>query len=242
MPAAAPLAGTRAKLIESREIAPEVRHLIFEVPAVERVDFVPGQFVSLTEEIGGKAITRAYSTAAPPRGNRFELCLNRVQDGKFSPFLFALKPGDEVPVKGIYGVFTLRDPVRDAVMIATGTGIAPFRAMLLDYYASAPGPGSRKMTLLFGVRHEYGILYRGEFEELARRAPQQFAFWPTLSRPAPGWAGRSGRVQAHLEEAVAGRTDIDVYVCGLKEMVEDVRSRLKEMGFDRRQIIAEKYD
>jgi CDP-4-dehydro-6-deoxyglucose reductase len=49
-------------------------------------------------------------------------------------------------------------------------------------------------------------------------------------------------VQAHLEDAIAGRRDVDIYLCGLKEMVDDVRGIVKGMGFDRKQIRYEKYD
>ena len=80
-----------------------------------------------------------------------------------------------------------------------------------------------------------------EFELLAEQHPN-FRFWPTLSRPEEGWQGRAGHVQMHLMEALGDRRDVDVYVCGLKLMVDDVRSRLKELGFDRKHIIYEKYD
>ena len=100
---------------------------------------------------------------------------------------------------------------------------------------------SPAITLLFGVRYEANLLYRGEFEEMARRFPQ-FRFWPTLTRPGPEWAGRTGRVQAHLSDAIGGRRDLDVYLCGLKEMVDGIRGMLKEMGFDRKQVFYEKYD
>jgi ferredoxin-NADP reductase len=67
----------QAKLIESSEIAPEVRHFVFEVPEVENFTFVPGQFVSMNQIVNEKKITRAYSIAsAPSETNRFELCLN----------------------------------------------------------------------------------------------------------------------------------------------------------------------
>jgi len=85
----------KARLIRSFEIAPAVRHFEFEVLDVEQFDFAPGQFVSLSAVIGGKEITRAYSLASVPSGNRFELCLNFVDDGHFSPLLFAMEPGDE---------------------------------------------------------------------------------------------------------------------------------------------------
>jgi NAD(P)H-flavin reductase len=94
---------------------------------------------------------------------------------------------------------------------------------------------------LFGVRHEHTIYCRDDFDELARNHPN-FRFWPVLSRGDSSWSGRTGHVQSHLSEALAARTSLDVYICGLKAMVDDVRGILKESGFDRKQIIFEKYD
>jgi len=84
----------KARLIETYELAPQVRHFVFGVPEVETLHFKAGQFVSFNEVLGGKKITRPYSIASRPDGNRFELCLNLVEDGIFSPFLFQMKPGD----------------------------------------------------------------------------------------------------------------------------------------------------
>lgn len=186
---------------------------------------------------GEKKITRAYSICSEPGGNRFELCLNRLQEGIFSPYLFEMQPGDAVEMRPPLGQFVLR-PDAGAVMVATGTGIAPFRSILRSHLARGD---RRPMTLLFGVRYESTILYREEFESLALRYPN-FRFWPSLSRPEPGWPGRAGHVQAHLAEAIGERRDLNVYICGLKLMVDDVRTILKGMGFDRKQIIYEKYD
>ncbi len=228
----------KARLLEWREIAPEIRHFVFEAPDNEQFLFIPGQWVSLEQSVNGEQITRAYSIASPPQGNRFELCLNRVQDGHLSPYLFTLHSGDSVEMRGPFGTFVLRDPPHDSVLVATGTGIAPFRAML---GARLARDSSRQMTLLFGVRHEHSLLYRDEFEALARQYPN-FRFWPTLTRADPRWTGRVGRVQQHLQEAVGPRRDLDVYICGLREMVDSVRAMLKSLGFERRQIIYEKYD
>ncbi len=227
-----------ARLIDSRELAPEIRHFVFEVPEVEALDFQPGQFVSLTHSIEGKPITRAYSIASIPYGNRFELCLNRVADGWFSPHLFSMQPGDSVALKGLLGTFHWRKPVGKSVLVATGTGIAPFRGMLQEELAVG---NESEITLVFGARFPHGLLYREEFEELARQYPR-FRFWPTLTRPDDTWTGRAGRVQPHILEALDGKTDGHVYICGMKEMVDDVRSKLKELGFDRKQIVYEKYD
>jgi NAD(P)H-flavin reductase len=227
-----------ATLLESREIAPEVRHFVFQAEDVESFSYVPGQFVSFTAEIKGSPITRAYSFASPPEGRRFDLCLNRVVEGHLSPYLFDLQPGAQVQMTGPFGGFIFRQPVGDSVLVATGTGVVPFRAMLQDQLER---DGSHQFTLVFGVRHEVGLLYREEFEELARKHPN-FRFWPTLSRPEEGWTGRSGHVQKHLFEAIGGRSDVNVFICGLKAMVDDVRVILKANGFERKRIICEKYD
>jgi CDP-4-dehydro-6-deoxyglucose reductase len=228
----------RAVVLEFHDIAPEVRHFVFEVPALQRLHFKPGQFVSFQETLNGKKITRPYSIVSLPNGNRFELCLNLVDGGVFTPHLFKMKPGDSIETSAPLGFFVIRDPAKDAVFIATGTGIAPFRSMAPHYLSN---PQAKQLTLLFGVRHEQTIYYRVDFEALARTY-SNFRFWPTLSRAGPSWTGRTGHVQSHLLEALDGRRDLDVYICGLKAMVDGVRAMLKELGFDRKQIIFEKYD
>lgn len=241
----------RARLIRSHEIAPGVRHFVFVAEGAaegsDRLEYTAGQFVSFSAEIEGKTITRAYSLASAPRtqspitptvdASRFELCLNRVDGGRLSPLLFAMQPGESIEMRQPLGQFVLRNPTRDSLFVATGTGIAPFRAMLQQHLNA----DSAAITLLFGVRYQSHLMYRSEFENMARQFPR-FRFWPTLSRPHEPWHGRTGHVQAHLIEAVGARRDIDVYLCGLKQMVDDVRAILKGLGFDRKQILYEKYD
>jgi ferredoxin-NADP reductase len=227
-----------AQLIEYRDISPQVRHFVFEVPEVDRLEFQPGQFVSLTDDVTGRPITRAYSVCSAPNSNRFELCMNLVCDGTFTPHLFHLRPGDTVPMQGPLGYFTLRNPVSDSVFVATGTGIAPFRSM---FQSPCLWNSGRHITLIFGVRYEHGILYREDFEQREKQY-SDFRFWPVVSRPGDEWKGRTGHVQAHVLEAVGARRDLDVYICGLKAMVDDVRRLLKEIGFDRKRLVYEKYD
>ncbi len=227
-----------ARLTSARLLTAEIKHLAFEVPGVEELEFEAGQFVSFTEEIRGKQVTRAYSIASRPDGNRFELCLNVVTDGYFSPYLFGLETGAEVPMKGPLGTFVLRAPVRETVMVATGTGISPFRGMLAE---ALERHTAQRFTLIFGARHEHGLVFADEFRDWEKQFAN-FRFVPTLTRPGADWKGREGRVQPLVLEAVGERRDMDVYVCGLRAMVDDVRAILKGRGFDRKQIISEKYD
>jgi ferredoxin-NADP reductase len=227
----------KARLVSSRELAPNTRHFEFEAPDWTAA-FVPGQFLSLTRTFGEDEITRAYSIASPPGGQRFALCANLVEDGRFSPLLFSLEPGGEIDFKGPYGAFILRRPVSDSLCVATGTGIAPFRSIL---HAKLREHADRRFTLIFGVRHEYGLLYHEEFLALAR-ACSNFDYQPTLTRPPDRWTGRTGRVQQHTLALLGERRDMDVYICGLREMVDDLRAKLKETGFDRKRIVYEKYD
>jgi NAD(P)H-flavin reductase len=214
----------KARLKGSREIGPNTRH--FEFESIDwKPGFVPGQFLSLTRN----EITRAYSIASPPDSNTIALCANLVQDGRFSPFLFAMQPGDEVDFKGPYGAFIMKRPPSDSIFVATGTGIAPFRSMLLSGL-------DRRVSLIFGVRHREGLLY----DEELRTMPIDYQ--PTLTRPPEDWVGRTGRVQQHVLKELGDRRDADVYICGLREMVDDLRTKLKEIGLDRKRIVYEKYD
>ena len=226
----------KARLIESHEVAPAIRHFTFEVPELESFPFQAGQFASLSAPIHGRVITRAYSLASRADGNRFELCLNLVEDGLFSPMLFAMQPGDTVDLSGPLGYFHWREPASNSILVATGTGIAPFRGMLQEPL------GQTHTALVFGVRYEANLLYRTEFEKLASERPDRFRFLPVLSRADESWQGRRGHVQTHVLDEIGDRRDVNVYICGMKAMVDDLRAQLKALGFDRKRIIYEKYD
>ena len=199
------------RLVESILIAREVKHLVFEALHTEDLAFTPGQFVSIQRQFGEKTITRAYSIASPPGGNRFALCLNKVQDGLMSPWLFALEPGETVEMRPPLGYFTWREPVHDSILVATGTGVAPFRSMLMSLLPQWP---AALITLVLGVRYEETLLYRDEFVDMQRAYPF-FRFEPVLSRPADTWMGRTGHVQPHVLELVGERRDFNIYICGL---------------------------
>ncbi len=228
----------RARLARVLPLTETTKHFEFEVLGPKPFQFTAGQFVSLYVQRDGAEDNRAYSIASAPDANRFDLCLNRVPCGYFSNYLCDLAPGATIDFEGPFGFFTASPSPRDSVFVATGTGIAPIRGILQGLLSRNC---EQNLWLIFGVRYANTILYRPEFEALASRHPN-FRFWPTLSRPEADWSGRRGHVQEHVERLVAEHPDLQVYLCGLKAMVDDVRQRLKARGFDRRQVRYEKYD
>jgi CDP-4-dehydro-6-deoxyglucose reductase len=229
----------RARLARVEPLTETTKHFEFEVLGPKPFSFTAGQFISLYHAHDGADDNRAYSIASAPRTpDRFDLCLNRVPGGHFSNYLCDLARGAAIEFEGPFGFFVLRQPPRDSLFVATGTGIAPIRGMLHDLFARGT---DRSVWLLFGVRYPNTILYRDEFDALAVQHPN-FRFLPTLSRAPAGWPGLRGHVQEHLDTLLAENSALDVYLCGLKAMVDDVRARLKARGFDRKQIRYEKYD
>jgi ferredoxin-NADP reductase len=230
------------RLTASTPLTDLTRHLEFEVPGTARFGFVPGQWLSLRAQHNGNEITRAYSLASPPGdSNRFAFCLNRVQDGFMSNYLCDLAPGAEITASGPFGGFILRPPLRDTILIATGTGIAPFRSMLHALFAEPAHHPEAHFWLAFGSRYESDIYYHVEFQRLAADHPN-FTYLPTLSRGTPDWRGLRGYVQDHVRPLAEGHTDRIAYICGLDKMVTANRELLKSLGWDRHSIRHEKYD
>jgi ferredoxin-NADP reductase len=252
-------------------------HFDFVLDELKDFSFLPGQFVSaVAVDLLGKQQTRAYSLASAPAGNRIALCVNRVEAGFFSNHLADLPDdadgllpvGGVIQIHGPHGYFTLREPLTDSILVATGTGIAPMRSFLRYLFPDGDGAvdrsQGRQIWLVYGTRHESEIYYRDEFEELARRVPN-FHYLPTLSRGARDWTGLRGYVQDHVARIVEERAtrlgqalplvpvdpaipvaelrfDIHAYICGLNEMVAGVRDRLAGFGWHRKQIVFERYD
>jgi ferredoxin-NADP reductase len=233
-----------ARLDRSILLSEQTKHLEFSVEGADVFHFVPGQFVSIQQlKPEGKTHTRAYSIASAPRaGGWFDLCLNRVENGFLSNWLCDLEEGATVQFHGPHGMFTLRQPHHDSVFIATGTGIAPFRGMVHWLFEKPERHQDREYWLVYGTRHEDGLYYREEFLAIEKAHPN-FHYLPTLSRAGSEWQGLRGYVQDHVREIVGGRRDMRAYICGLHQMVDANRKLLKDdLGWDRTQIVFERYD
>jgi ferredoxin-NADP reductase len=234
-------------------------HLEFTIEELESFDFQAGQFVSaVAAEAAGKQQTRAYSIASAPRANQFDLCVNRVEGGFFSNLLCDLEVGQTIQVHGPHGLFLLRAPLTDSIFIATGTGVAPMRGFVEHLFPDNGDDLSqgRRIWLVYGTRYESELYYEEYFARVAAGRPN-FFYLKTLSRASEGWEGERGYVQElvqriaeeHARESAldprpVGESiyNIHAYICGLNEMVAGNRDCLKGLGWERKQIIFERYD
>ncbi len=186
-------------------------HLEFQIDELESFELASGQFISaVATDQRGKTQTRAYSIASAANGNKFDLCVNRVEGGFFSNYLCDLPQGGTVQVHGPHGHFTLRSPITDSIFVATGTGIAPMRGFTqwlfpeTGEHAGEDRSEGRHIWLIYGTRHESEIYYRDYFDRIAAEHAN-FHYVTTLSRAGEQWVGKRGYVQEHLGQIVETR-------------------------------------
>ena len=235
-----------ATIASRHDLSPSVAR--FRVRPDEAPHVEPGQYLSLGLVVDGALVQRPYSTATPAgRHAELEFLIRLVPDGAFTPRLWALRAGDRVRLGPPKGRFTLlSDDPRTHLFIATGTGLAPFIAML-DTLHARPSARSPQVVVVHGVAHACDLAYRDRLEALA--ADGRIAYEPAVSRPsAPAnvdWSGRTGRVDAVLESIWSDHDlapdDTVAYLCGNPEMIAAGVRLLAERGLAADAIRSEHY-
>ena len=229
------------KIIRIQEEAPETLRFWFQADELERFDFLPGQFVTLDLPIHEKPNKRwrSYSIASWPDGtNIFELIIVRNETGPGTNFLFSEATiGTEISYRGPQGIFTLPEKIdKDLFLICTGTGIAPFRSML-QYILLHQVP-HHDIYLIFGTRTRESLLYFDELKELEKQHPA-FHYIPVLSRE--NWEGETGYVHEAYTKLLANNQPADFFLCGWKNMIDEAKKRIQELGYDKKSIHQEIY-
>jgi CDP-4-dehydro-6-deoxyglucose reductase, E3 len=219
-----------AKVVGVRQLTHDVRQIDVALIEPPEIRFKAGQFVSfdVPDPRTGRIVTRPYSIASPPStSHMISLLLNLVPHGPGSTYLFGLREGDEMKFSGPAGNFYLReDPGRDLLFVATGTGIAPLRSMLLANVArSEPS----RATLFWGLRSQRDLYYEDELARMSRALPGSVHF-VTLSQPQPGWTGLSGRVTTLIQEEIQDVKRLAVYLCGNSGMIAEVTTIIQAKG------------
>lgn len=234
----------------SKMLCEDVRHLAFVRKDGKAMSYIPGQFIQIHFNPSGEEQRRSYSIATVPGApgsadvDEVEIAVSYVEGGAATALLSAIGPGESLDTSGPYGRFCLHDdetPER-LVLVATGTGVTPYRAMLPEIARRAGEDGTR-VVLVQGARRREEVLYAGEFAAFARAHPG-FEYQSRISRQQPddpqAWE-RPGHVQDAFE-ALAPNPETDiVYLCGNPDMIDDGVTRLKERGFTPRNLRREKY-
>jgi len=237
------------RLVDSYMLASAVRHLVFERVDGQLLAFVPGQFLQVHFHYDdGTATKRSYSVGTVGDGSspvqRIEIAVSYVEGGAATKLLGELEHGGEIDASGPYGRFCLQDADTHPryLLLATGTGVTPYRAML-PKLKELLAKGDREVVLLYGARTEEELLYGEEFEAFAQENPG-FLYHGCLSRQArsaPRSTDRSGHVQNVLAE-LGPHADRDIaYLCGNPNMVDAAFAALQEFGLPVKQIRREKY-
>lgn len=231
-------------LVERRWVTPRVLELAFVRADGEVLSYIPGQFVTLHLDAPDGEIRRSYSIASrAEEADRIKIAVTQVEGGRATEILKRLVPSDRVRASGPFGRFILReDTGMDYVLMATGTGVSPYRAMLglLEArLASSPA----EIRLLLGVRSPEELLYGEDFLTLARHEPR-FRFEACLSRrlsDPPAAYERQGYVQEILKTLPLDPARHIVYLCGNPDMIDASLNHLKGLGFALPAIRREKY-
>lgn len=238
------------KLVGSRMLAPSVRHLEFTRDDGQPLDFIPGQFIQVHFAApDGQPARRSYSLAtmhdhALGPGEAVEIAVSYVPGGAATNLFTALDQGQQIEASGPYGRFCLspKDENRRYLLIGTGTGVTPYRAML-PQIAQLLRERDLEVVLLFGARTNAELIYGDDFAAFAAANPR-FRFMPCFSREmpvTPGPDARRGYVQDALADLAPDPTRDIAYLCGNPNMVDTNFELLKAAGLPIPHIRREKY-
>jgi CDP-4-dehydro-6-deoxyglucose reductase len=225
------------EIVSRTDLSPSVSDYRLRVRDSFPFLWAPGQYVELfaPQQPDGALPYSLASAPDPARRDELELA---VGSGGGRELLAALPIGGELAMSGPFGHLLWPPTGHSALMVSTGAGTAPLRALL---QATLREPDSHSVILLCGFRSERDVLWRGEFESLAL-ASTRFYYELTLSQPDPSWQGRRGRVQEHAVELAQRLTQPTVFLCGSLAMVREVQSLLEQRaGIPTRDIFAEGY-
>ncbi len=243
---------------QKNELTPQLMILRVVADGWQLPHFTPGQYVVLglppsaprcdlsESEIkpppSDKLIRRAYSIASSSLTAEYiDFYIRLVTNGTLTPRLFTLEVGDRIWLSSHpVGMFTLADvpPEKDIVLVATGTGLAPYMSMLRTHL-DCNGP--RRIAVLHGAFHSWDLGFRAELDTLQHLC-SNLTYIPTIDRPEDEpvvWHGRTGWVQQLWQAGVITEAwghrptpeNTDVFLCGVPGMIEDMLKVLTAEGF-----------
>ncbi len=214
----------------------------------KRIDFSPGQFLTLIFDIDGEEIKRGYSISSSPDELPFlKITIKKIVDGYTSKFLFeSLKEGNTIrslPPLGNFTVKPNKDNKNKYVFFGAGSGITPLHSMIKSILSIEK---ESEIYLFYGNRNEESIIYKEEFHEL-KLQHDNFHIAHILSKPSNNWSGQTGRINyektaEYVEKCINGfNENTEFFMCGPEGMMKENMKALKDIGIKRKKIHREIY-
>ncbi|WP_434519049.1 benzoate 1,2-dioxygenase electron transfer component BenC [Pseudomonas sp. NFX1] len=217
-------ASFEAAISDVRQLSASTIALSIKGEALSRLAFLPGQYVNL--KVPGSEQSRAYSFSSLQKDGEVSFLIRNVPGGLMSSFLTNLaKAGDSMSLAGPLGSFYLRPIQRPLLLLAGGTGLAPFTAMLEKI---AEQGSEHPLHLIYGVTNDFDLVELDRLQALAARIPN-FTFSACVANP-DSQHPQKGYVTQHIEPRHLNDGDVDVYLCGPPPMVEAVSQYVREQG------------
>ena len=236
-----PIQSAVGTVVSNERVTHDICHLVLAVaPDAEEFRFFPGQYVDIG--IPGSEDTRSFSMAnvSAKTSGQLEFIIKCYPGGRFSEFLAtSVDVGDELPLTGPFGVFTLRDSPAELVFVGGGAGMAPILSVLRSLAERDP---QRKATYYYGARGRRDLCFEAELQALAQQLPN-FTYVPALSEPGPddAWEGEVGFVTDVVRKHEHDLRKSDAYVCGPPPMVEAALTVLTDLGAPPNRIFYDKF-
>ncbi|CAO3305362.1 MULTISPECIES: benzoate 1,2-dioxygenase electron transfer component BenC [unclassified Pseudomonas] len=224
-----------AAISDVRQLSVSTIALSIKGEALSRLAFLPGQYVNL--KVPGSEQSRAYSFSSLQKDGEVSFLIRNVPGGLMSSFLTNLaKAGDSLSLAGPLGSFYLRPIQRPLLLLAGGTGLAPFTAMLEKI---AEQGSEHPLHLIYGVTNDFDLVELDRLQALAARIPN-FTYSACVANPDSQYP-QKGYVTQHIEPGHLNDGDVDVYLCGPPPMVEAVSQYVREQGITPANFYYEKF-
>jgi len=228
-------ASFEAAISDVRQLSASTIALSIKGEALSRLAFLPGQYVNL--KVPGSEQSRAYSFSSLQKDGEVSFLIRNVPGGLMSSFLTSLaKAGDSMSLAGPLGSFYLRPIQRPLLLLAGGTGLAPFTAMLEKI---AEQGSEHPLHLIYGVTNDFDLVELDRLQALAARIPN-FTYSACVANPDSQYP-QKGYVTQHIEPRHLNDGDVDVYLCGPPPMVEAVSQYIREQGITPANFYYEKF-
>ncbi|MCC3718085.1 ring-hydroxylating dioxygenase ferredoxin reductase family protein [Rouxiella badensis] len=224
-----------AQVVRAESLSDSAIELNLELTSHLGVPFLSGQYVNI--QLPNSQDTRAYSFSSMPGEKTLSFLIRNVPNGRMSQYLTTqAKPGDVLNLIGPQGSFYLREVTRPILMLAGGTGLAPFLSMLHQLQGSGL---KHQVHLIYGVSRDVDTVKLAQLEAFAAQIPQ-FSFSVCVTDPASS-AELKGYVTDHIEPGQINDGEVDIYLCGPPPMVEAVITFLKSKSITPRNFYYEKF-